>query len=233
ASQRAGRYQRAARRSAARARARSCRPTREICRSNPAAVRTGSVENSSLSFRRRSTPSCVTFVSSRAIMFVIAPTEIVPRLSAFDEGLHAWRRLLSRQWKAEAVEEESDHTRATYSGAVSSLAAPVVDQKGQSASMSISAIGPLAEVRPPPLVAVLPKADLHVHQEVSPRLDRVFARREGRAPYDWRRWTARMMNENPPGEPRLKHISSVQPVSVELDAPAENFVARVEDLLEE
>jgi adenosine deaminase len=99
--------------------------------------------------------------------------------------------------------------------------------------MNTSAIAPLEEVQAPPRVATLPKADLHIHQEVSPRLDRVLARREGRAPYDWRRWATQIMQENPPGEPRLRHISSVQPVCVELDAPAENFVARVEDLLEE
>jgi adenosine deaminase len=99
--------------------------------------------------------------------------------------------------------------------------------------MSTPTIAPLGEVRPTSWVAALPKADLHVHQEWSPRLDRVLAKREGRRPYDWRNWAARLMEENPPGEPRLRQIASLQPVGAELDAPAENFVARVEDLLEE
>jgi adenosine deaminase len=99
--------------------------------------------------------------------------------------------------------------------------------------MSISTLAPLGEIRPHPWVAALPKADLHVHQEWSMRLDRVLARREGRAPYDWHRWAAQLMEENPPGEPRLRQIASIQPASAERDAPAENFVARVEDLLEE
>ena len=57
--------------------------------------------------------------------------------------------------------------------------------------MSLSTIAPLAGLRPPLLIAALPKADLHVHQEWSMRLDRVLARREGRAPYDWRRHPGR------------------------------------------
>jgi adenosine deaminase len=97
----------------------------------------------------------------------------------------------------------------------------------------MSTLAPLAQVPTHPLVAALPKADLHVHQEWSPRLDRVLARREGRTPYDWYRWAAQLVKENPPGEPRLRHIASVEPVSAEQDAPSENFVARVEDLLEE
>jgi adenosine deaminase len=99
--------------------------------------------------------------------------------------------------------------------------------------VSIFILAPLGDIPPDPVVAALPKVDLHVHQEGSMRLDRVLARREGRAPYDWRRWAARLMDANPPGEPRLRQIASVQPVSAELDAPPENFIARVEDLLEE
>jgi adenosine deaminase len=99
--------------------------------------------------------------------------------------------------------------------------------------MSRSALAPLTQVQVPPLVAALPKADLHVHQEWSMRLDRVLARRVGRAPYDWHGWTSRIMAENAPGEPRLRHIATVQPAPTEMDAPAENFIARVKDLLEE
>jgi adenosine deaminase len=96
-----------------------------------------------------------------------------------------------------------------------------------------STLPPLGEIRPPPVVAALPKADLHVHQEWSMRLDRVLARRAGRAPYDWHGWADRLMKENPPGESRLRQIATIQPAGAEQDAPAENFAARVEDLLEE
>jgi hypothetical protein len=33
----------------------------------------------------------------------------------------------------------------------------------------------------PPHIVALPKADIHIHQEWSPRLDQVLAQREGRA----------------------------------------------------
>ena len=36
---------------------------------------------------------------------------------------------------------------------------------------------PLDEVAIDPVIAALPKADIHLHQEWSPRLDRVLARR--------------------------------------------------------
>jgi adenosine deaminase len=92
---------------------------------------------------------------------------------------------------------------------------------------------PLDVFRPDPDIAALPKADLHVHQEWSPRLDRVLARRAGRTPYDWRRWAAQLMAGTPPGMSRLQVLSSVFPAPQDADAVDENFVARVEDLLEE
>ncbi|MGF1935518.1 MAG: hypothetical protein RM347_014200 [Nostoc sp. ChiQUE02] len=46
--------------------------------------------------------------------------------------------------------------------------------------METAFIMPLAEIEPNPVIAALPKADLHIHQEWSQRLDRVLARREGR-----------------------------------------------------
>ena len=79
----------------------------------------------------------------------------------------------------------------------------------------------------------LPKADLHIHQEVSPRLDRVLAAREGRLPYDWSSWTTHLMSEIPPGIARLRQLASVFPVDPRLDALPDNFIARLEDLLEE
>ena len=94
-------------------------------------------------------------------------------------------------------------------------------------------IAPLAGFRPDPRVAALPKADLHIHQEWSPRLDRVLAQRMGQSPYDWQRWAAQLMAETPSGMPRLRVLSSIFPAPQEADAVDENFIARVEDLLEE
>ncbi len=99
--------------------------------------------------------------------------------------------------------------------------------------MRPSVIEPLAEISTASKVAPLPKADLHVHQEWFARLDRVLARREGRAPYNWRGWARRLMEQVPPGMPRLWRLATVRPVARESDAEPENFVARVEDLLEE
>ncbi|GCE15346.1 hypothetical protein [Tengunoibacter tsumagoiensis] len=79
----------------------------------------------------------------------------------------------------------------------------------------------------------LPKVDLHIHQEVSPRLDRVLAAREGRLPYDWMTWATRLMHDFPPGIPRLRQLASVFPADPGLDALPDNFIARLEDLLEE
>jgi adenosine deaminase len=97
----------------------------------------------------------------------------------------------------------------------------------------IAPLDPLATIEIDPSIAALPKADLHIHQEWSPRLDRVLARRAGRAPYDWRAWAAQLMDEIPPGMPRLRVLSSVFPAPEQADAADENFIARVEDLLEE
>ncbi|MDP9352878.1 MAG: hypothetical protein M3P51_15260, partial [Chloroflexota bacterium] len=72
--------------------------------------------------------------------------------------------------------------------------------------MEIASIGPLAEVQVDALVATLPKADLHVHQEWAPRLDRVLAPREGREPFDWRTHARRHLTEMPPGMDRLGRI---------------------------
>src|SRR4051794_29098626 len=94
-------------------------------------------------------------------------------------------------------------------------------------------IAPLAEVPIDRRIAALPKADLHIHQEWSPRLDRVLARRAGRTPHEWRTWARQLMAETPPGIARLRRLSRVFPAPIEADAMPENFIARVEDLLEE
>jgi adenosine deaminase len=97
-------------------------------------------------------------------------------------------------------------------------------------------LGPLAEVPISPAVAALPKADLHLHQELFPRLDRLIARREGRAPYGWQAWARRVIDEVPPGPARLAAIfrpDETLAVDRSLDQDRELFVARIADVLEE
>ncbi len=94
-------------------------------------------------------------------------------------------------------------------------------------------LDPLAEIAADPVVASLPKADIHLHQEWSPRLDRVLSRRAGLPPYDWRRWARDLMARTPPGMPRLERLAKVLPASAEDDADPENFIARIEDVLAE
>ncbi|MFD2078254.1 adenosine deaminase [Actinopolymorpha cephalotaxi] len=81
--------------------------------------------------------------------------------------------------------------------------------------------------------AALPMADLHVHQEPTPHLDRVLAQREGRPPYDWAAWRRRLVAEFPPGPERLAQVGTMRPVPLEVDADDELFVARVADVLSE
>jgi adenosine deaminase len=99
--------------------------------------------------------------------------------------------------------------------------------------MMSSPLEPLSAVPVAPVVAALPKADLHIHQEWGARLDRVLARREGRPSYAWRAWAERLMHDTPPGAARLAHLAPFASVSQELDAVPKNFVARVADLLTE
>ncbi|MET9019110.1 hypothetical protein ABZV93_03920 [Actinopolymorpha sp. NPDC004070] len=88
---------------------------------------------------------------------------------------------------------------------------------------------------PPPdhSAAALPMADLHVHQEPTPHLDRVLARREGRPPYDWAAWRQRLVAEFPPGPDRLARVGTMRPVPLEVDADDELFVARIADVMSE
>lgn len=94
-------------------------------------------------------------------------------------------------------------------------------------------LDPLGERQIDPLIAALPKADIHLHQEWSPRLDRVLARRGGQKPYDWAGWARALMRQTSPGMPRLARLATVFPAPIELDAEPENFIARLEDALEE
>ncbi|HEY1388660.1 MAG TPA: hypothetical protein VGF38_08950 [Ktedonobacterales bacterium] len=94
-------------------------------------------------------------------------------------------------------------------------------------------LDPLDEVPIPPEIATLPKADLHLHQQWSQRLDRVLARREGRPAYDWRSWARRVMEETPPGAARLRRLGEIEPTPPGSYDSADNFVAWVEDALDE
>jgi len=40
----------------------------------------------------------------------------------------------------------------------------------------------------PGRVAGIPKADLHLHAEAGPRLQRLLAESKGEPPYDWQEW---------------------------------------------
>ncbi|MGI8553096.1 MAG: hypothetical protein ACR2PL_20265 [Dehalococcoidia bacterium] len=99
--------------------------------------------------------------------------------------------------------------------------------------MVTAPIQPLAEIVPDQRLRELPKADIHVHQEWSPRLDRVLAKREGRAPHDWLEWAGRLIEETEPGMARLRRLASVFPASRDADVLPENFIARIADLLAE
>src|SRR4029450_7152439 len=99
--------------------------------------------------------------------------------------------------------------------------------------MPLPSLASLAEIPIHPHIAALPKADIHIHQEWSPRLDQVLARQEGRAPYNWRAWAARLMHTTPPGAARLRRLSSYFPAPLAADAQPHNFVARVVHMLEE
>jgi adenosine deaminase len=96
-------------------------------------------------------------------------------------------------------------------------------------------LDPLGDVAIPSWLAALPKADLHVHQEVRPRYERVRARRDGRAPYDWRAWSRHLLNDIPPGMPRLEAMVEPDlglPTDV-LDSDDRSIVAYIADVLDD
>src|SRR5262249_59307402 len=86
-------------------------------------------------------------------------------------------------------------------------------------------LDPLGDVAIPPAIVALPKADLHLHQQWSPRLDRVFARREGRPAYDWREWARRVMAQTPPGSARLRRLGGIEPTPPGRYERAKHFLA--------
>lgn len=80
-------------------------------------------------------------------------------------------------------------------------------------------------------IVALPKADLHLHQEAERCLDRIFARREGRPPYDWSAWRRQLTQNVPAGPERLALVGSVKPVPL-ADDDDDLLVARFTELLE-
>ena len=102
--------------------------------------------------------------------------------------------------------------------------------------MVVSGLDPLADVVASPAVVAVPKADLHLHQEVFPRLERIIAGRQGRAAYAWRAWARQVMGTVPPGPGRLEAIyrpDQTLGVDRSLDAEPELFITRVADILAE
>ena len=95
---------------------------------------------------------------------------------------------------------------------------------------------PLDDVPITPTLLALPKADLHIHQEELPRLERVVAGEQGRAPFDWRPSVRRLLADVPPGMERLSELFAPDATldfgEVAPDAP-EYVIAKIVDLLEE
>ena len=126
--------------------------------------------------------------------------------------------------------------QGTEPGSEESFQDPACGSRGgwyTASAMTRALPSPLDELRPDSTLAALPKADLHLHQEQTPRLDRVLAAREGRPAYDWRAWAARLLTDHPPGVQRFAQLSRTHPVPAAADADDALFVARLEDLLEE
>jgi hypothetical protein len=93
-----------------------------------------------------------------------------------------------------------------------------------------------ADVAAAPDIAALPKADLHLHQQVFPRLERIVARQQGRQPYAWHAWAQHVMDTVPAGPGRLDAIyrpDDTLGVDRSLDNDPELFITRVVDILAE
>jgi adenosine deaminase len=95
---------------------------------------------------------------------------------------------------------------------------------------------PFSNVEMTPMIAALPKADLHRHQEEVARLERVVAQRQRRAAHDWRPSARQVYLETPPGLERLTGVYAPD-ASLDLgDAPAdapEYLIAKMADALED
>lgn len=84
-----------------------------------------------------------------------------------------------------------------------------------------------------PALMRLPKADLHVHQERSPRLERILVRERGAVPTDWSEWSQRLMEETAPGMPRLQKLWALRPAPLSADSMANYTIIRFEELMRE
>ena len=95
---------------------------------------------------------------------------------------------------------------------------------------------PLSPIPIGPLIAEVPKADLHLHQEAKARLGVLAARRQGRTPYDRQSWAKKVLEETLPGMSRLDDIyepDDYLDLASVPDADPEIFIERVVDVLEE
>ncbi len=97
-------------------------------------------------------------------------------------------------------------------------------------------LAPLGTPRYDQRAAALPKADLHVHQEETARLDRILARGHGRVPPDWRGWAQHVRASTPAGYGRLADIYAADALlaldGIRGDDP-EHVIAKMADVLEE
>ena len=102
--------------------------------------------------------------------------------------------------------------------------------------MPTTTLSPFTDIPVPLLVAALPKADLHLHQEERPRLDRIVARELGRRAFDWQGWLPELITETPAGMARLRALfapDGALPLDdIAADDP-ELVIAKFADLLEE
>lgn len=102
--------------------------------------------------------------------------------------------------------------------------------------MAALKILPLTDIAISPLLASLPKADLHIHQEEIPRLERILARHEGRTSYNWRTWAQHLLANIPPGPQRLTEMFVPDTSFLFGDVTGdetEYIVAKIVDMLDE
>ena len=110
-----------------------------------------------------------------------------------------------------------------------------VNQAGSSPPAA-GPLDPLAQIPIAEEIAALPKADLHLHQEIFPRLERIIARRQQRDPYDWQALARQVIDSVPPGYGRLEAIyrpDEMLGVSRDLVADRELLITHVADILTE
>ncbi len=83
-------------------------------------------------------------------------------------------------------------------------------------------------------IVSIPKADIHIHQEETARLERVLARRRGRSPHNWRKSARRLIRDIPPGESRLEGMYRPDlkfDLEIKSDDGPEYIIAKIMDAL--